>query len=353
MPDKIIKKGHSSKFFYILLIFALVLMYMLFEPYLSMILLAFITVVVFNSIYDFWFKIYKGRKAGATISSILSVFLIILIPLILIINLTVNQAGKFITDVKDVVDSRDITIIYLVEKFNETVNKIPFVNYQINQDDVWIKIQQLVTPLGNLALDRAPSIIGSSGNALTQIIVYVTVLAAFFPNRDKIINFIREISPLDDQVDATYIKRIIGMIRSMVKGTIVIAIIQSLTTTFFLWLAGVPYLVFFSVLMVFFGLIPVGVAYVAYPIAIILILIGNWPAGILIFSVVTLIVNNIDNVLRPKLVSKDAELEPALVIISVLGGLKLFGVLGFIYGPVAMIFIVTTIETYMKYYKLK
>jgi len=66
-----------------------------------------------------------------------------------------------------------------------------------------------------------------------------------------------------------------------------------------------------------------------------------------------LINNNVDNILRPKLVSKEASLNPALILIAILGGLSMFGPLGFIYGPVLMIFVVTTFETYLKHYTIK
>ena len=61
-----------------------------------------------------------------------------------------------------------------------------------------------------------------------------------------------------------------------------------------------------------------------------------------------LVVSNIDAVLRPKLVPKEAQLSSALVLLSLFGGVKLFGFLGVIYGPVVMIFLLTTVEVYME-----
>ena len=65
-----------------------------------------------------------------------------------------------------------------------------------------------------------------------------------------------------------------------------------------------------------------------------------------------LVVGNLDNVLRPRLVSKDSEMSTALILLSAFGGLNLFGFLGVIYGPVVMIFLVTTIEIYLEYYQI-
>jgi len=181
----------------------------------------------------------------------------------------------------------------------------------------------------------------------------ITILAALFPAKDRIIEKIEYASPLDDDVDEIYIKRMVAMVKSMAKGTFIISIVQSVVAVIFLYFAGVDYLAFWFILMVFFGIIPLGVAFVTYPFSLVLILIGNTTEGISLLLLTTLVINNIDNILRPKLVSGDAQLHPALVILSVLGGLKMFGPMGFIYGPVLMIFFVTTFETYLKYYRIK
>jgi predicted PurR-regulated permease PerM len=62
-----------------------------------------------------------------------------------------------------------------------------------------------------------------------------------------------------------------------------------------------------------------------------------------------LMITNIDTILRPRLVPKGAYLNPALVILSVLGGLQLMGLIGALYGPVIMILLVTSIDVYTKY----
>jgi len=77
---------------------------------------------------------------------------------------------------------------------------------------------------------------------------------------------------------------------------------------------------------------------------------GNYVGGVLVLAGYFLIVSNIDNLLRPRLVSKEAYLSFALVLLSALGGYELFGFFGVVYGPVLMILFLTVLEVYETYY---
>jgi hypothetical protein len=98
------------------------------------------------------------------------------------------------------------------------------------------------------------------------------------------------------------------------------------------------------------SLVPVvGISLVAWPVGILLILNGQTWQGIFVILAFIIFVGNIDTVLRPRLVPKEAYLNPALIILSVFGGLQLMGVIGALYGPVIMILLVTCIDVYSKY----
>jgi predicted PurR-regulated permease PerM len=97
--------------------------------------------------------------------------------------------------------------------------------------------------------------------------------------------------------------------------------------------------------------IPLGGGILALPIGVGMALTGNWIGGLIVVLGHLLIVTNIDNILRPKLVPAEAKLDSALMILSVFSGIALLGFLGIIVGPVIMIIIVTTIRVYKEVYK--
>ncbi len=163
-------------------------------------------------------------------------------------------------------------------------------------------------------------------------------------------NDILEIIPFPPQITELFLDKIDLMIKAMFKGTFIIAITQGLAMGLVLWIAGVPFVMFLTLLSIFLSLVPVvGISLVAWPVGILLIVSGNVWQGVFVIVAFLLVIANIDNILRPNLIPKGAQLNPALVILSVLGGLRVMGIVGALYGPVVMILLVTSIDVYTKY----
>jgi predicted PurR-regulated permease PerM len=184
-------------------------------------------------------------------------------------------------------------------------------------------------------------------NALVVLVIlYVSIPRYKSPGKQEIL----EIVPFSTEITHLFLDKIDLMIKAMFKGTFVIAITQGLAMGFVFWLAGVPYVMFLTLISMFLSLVPlIGVSLVAWPVGIILILNGSVFRGVFIIAAFLIFVAQIDTFLRPRLVPKGAQLNPALVIISVLGGLGVLGIVGALYGPVVMILLVTSIDVYSKY----
>lgn len=342
-----IKSSQKQLFFYILAIAVLALSYLVLKPFIAVVVLAFITALFSKRPYDYFCKVFKARKKLASLLTVIIVFFVVLIPLVFIAGLTVKQVIQFNDDIG--VGNR-INIVSIVDKSNDMLSSIPGVDYQLTEKAVEDWIQQGAKAIGTFFLERLPDISSGAFQLFTFIVVFLIVLYSLFPVQDKFIKFLKDVSPLDDRIDSIYITRVIAMSKSMVKGTFLIAIVQAIVSAFFLAIVGVDYILFLTILMIFLGVIPMlGTGFVMVPIGIVMLFTGNIWQGILLILVNVLIVGNIDNFMRPKLVAKEAELHPALTILGVIGGLQYFGILGFIYGPVIMILLVTTIEIYISH----
>jgi predicted PurR-regulated permease PerM len=140
------------------------------------------------------------------------------------------------------------------------------------------------------------------------------------------------------------------MVWSMFIGIVVIAVVQGLITGLFFWFSGVSYTPLWTLIAIIASTLPLGASLIAIPVAIFQLIMGNYVGALIVLGGYILVVTNIDNILRPKLVSKEAYLDAALVLVAALGGYDLFGFFGVIYGPVLMVLVMTTIEVYGKYY---
>ena len=99
--------------------------------------------------------------------------------------------------------------------------------------------------------------------------------------------------------------------------------------------------------MVFASIIPVvGTALVWFPAVIILALTGHMVKALILLLFCSLVVGSIDNLMRPWLVGRDTEMHELMILFSTLGGLSLFGIIGFIIGPVVASLFITAWDIY-------
>lgn len=166
---------------------------------------------------------------------------------------------------------------------------------------------------------------------------FVMVYLLFFLLRDgpSLMQRIRRATPLDPAVQARLARNFSAVVRSTVKGNIVVALVQGALGGVALMVLGIPGAVLWAVVMAFLSLLPaVGAAMVWGPIALYLLSTGQVAQGIGLIAFGTLVIGLVDNVLRPILVGKETRMPDWVVLISTIGGMSLFGVNGFVIGPV-------------------
>jgi predicted PurR-regulated permease PerM len=342
----------SRRFFYVLLAVVLVLGVIFLRPYLMTLLFAVLLAFLFQPLYDWFEKVYKGRQWLAVPSTIIGIGLLFVIPLSLAAALVVRVVTDFVQAAMRGGNGAGgaFSISALVEQLNTLLAALPWIGYRVTEADVITRLQGLAATVQSSAWQGFQGI----GTTLTSLvpIVFITlyVMSAVFSHYHKISRYIHALSPLDDQIDRMYAKRITSMIISMVRGTFVIAALQGIVTGLSLWIVGVPYAAFLGLLATVVSIIPLGSVVVAVPFAIYLAFTGNLFAAVFVAGVNLLITSNIDNVLRPRLVMKEANLHPSLVLIGLFAGISSFGFLGIIFGPVLMVILATTIEVYRLYF---
>ena len=187
----------------------------------------------------------------------------------------------------------------------------------------------------------------SFGQSTFEFLVRLAVMLylLFFLIRDGsgMVARVRNALPLADVQKHRLFTKFTQVVRATVKGNLVVAITQGTLGGLIFWFLGIPSVLLWAVVMTFLSLLPaVGAALIWTPVAIYYLLSGQIWQGVLLTLYGVGVIGLVDNVLRPILVGKDTKMPDYMVLISTLGGLALFGLNGFVIGPlVAALFMST------------
>jgi predicted PurR-regulated permease PerM len=331
----------------ILAILALILVW----QFIRAILLAVALVIILKPIYNWLLnkRWINGKSSRATAATIVIFILIIAIPAAIIIGGAVTQALTLFSALN--IEGLHFSLRDINVWLEKAIQAIVAGNVHLEEFRFAETLSQAIGWISDWFIRILISLGQSLPRLFTNALVVLVILYVFLsryrsPGKQEILDVI----PFPTEITQLFLDKIDMMIKAMFRGTFVIALAQGLAMGLILWLAGVPYVMLLTILSMFLSLVPlIGVSLVAWPVGIILILSGNVFRGVFVIAAFLIFVAQIDTVLRPRLVPKGAQLNPALVILSVLGGLGVLGLVGALYGPVVMILLVTSIDVYSKY----
>jgi predicted PurR-regulated permease PerM len=178
---------------------------------------------------------------------------------------------------------------------------------------------------------------------LVSFVLMLYLLFFFLRDGSELSQRLKEAIPLRAEQKRALFSKFTTVIRAMFKGTILVAALQGLLGGLIFWFLDVPAPVLWGVVMAFLSLVPaIGTASVWFPVALYLLATGAVWQGLLLIGYGALVIGLVDNLLRPFLIGMDTKLPDYVVLISTLGGISIFGLNGFVIGPViAAMFIAT------------
>ena len=169
----------------------------------------------------------------------------------------------------------------------------------------------------------------------------------FLKDGEKFVKNLIFLSPLPDAYDEEIFKKMEAAVNSIIKGSIVIALLQGVLTSIGFVIFGVPNPALWGSIAAVAALVPpLGVALINGPAIAFLFLTSQIPAGIGLLIWAVMIVGLVDNILKPKIVERGIHIHPFLILISVLGGLEFFGIAGLLLGPVVLSLLFALGEVY-------
>jgi predicted PurR-regulated permease PerM len=312
-------------------------------PFYGAVLWAIVVAVIFTPVYRRLLASMNGRQSLAAAVTVLLIIAIVILPLAMVATSLAQEASSLFAKIQSgeynfgsylqrILDALPAWATGLIQRFNLT----DFSGLRDQLKDGLMKGGQVL----------APQALSLGMNTFDFVIRFgIMLYLLFFLLRDgrALAERIREAIPLQGEQKAALFTRFADVLRATVKGGILVAMAQGALGGIAFWFLGIHAALLWGVLMAFLSLIPaIGATLVWLPVAIYFLATGAMWQGIGLILYGVLVIGLVDNVLRPFLVGKDTKLPDYVVLISTLGGIEVFGLNGFVIGPlIAAMFMVS------------
>jgi predicted PurR-regulated permease PerM len=233
------------------------------------------------------------------------------------------------------------------------LSKLPFYDsWEPYRDVVATKIGEFAGNVGTFLVNSVASATKGTASFMLRLFIMLYAMFFFLIGGREILEKILYYMPLGPKEENRMVERFISVTRATIKGTLVIGAIQGTLAGLAFFVAGIGGSAFWGTIMAVLSIIPgVGTALVWIPAVIYLIAIGKLTTGILLALWCGLVVGTVDNVLRPRLVGRDTKMSDLMILLGTLGGILVFGAVGFIVGPIIAALFVTIWEMYGEAFK--
>jgi predicted PurR-regulated permease PerM len=336
------KTNFNTYFFYAILIGLTVLAFFIMKPFLIPFLFALILVHLFNPVYNFLLE-KTERKWLSSLLTCLLIALIIMIPVLIISFVLVGEVQSAIVNLASNPES-----LKKITNIAHSLSSLPI--FKSLEFGKIFNPDSILSALNSFSQGFLFILEGTYAGILHFIFVMIMIffsLFYMFIDGKKLLDKIVKILPLQDKYDSILLNDINSMIRATIKGTMLMAIFEGIVGGVLFWSTGVAAPILLGLLMAVFSVIPpFGAGLVWLPVGVTMMLLGYPTQGIIILLTGVLVIVAMDNFLRPKLIGKDTQLHPLLILFSTLGGITFFGISGFIIGPIIVSLLVALLDIY-------
>src|SRR5215470_2230373 len=316
-------------------------------PFLEPLLLGALLAGLFHPLYRWITRLVGGRQSLGAVLTLLVLFILVLVPVSVFLGIVVQQAltisDHAIPWVRQYLGAANTFNLHdwLVQRFPALADYVP------SQEELLQHIGMAAKSAGAFLVTVLSRMTTTTATFVLNLFVMLYAMFFFFKDGQKILERIFYYLPLNDEDEARMLARFTSITRATIKGTVIIGIIQGALAGIAFWIAGIQGAAFWGTIMMIFSILPgIGAALVWGPAVIILFINSQYLAATLLLVWCAAVVGTIDNFLRPALVGRDAKMPDLLILIGTLGGLFLFGPIGFIVGPIVCGLFLTVWDIY-------
>lgn len=331
---------HQKTFLLLLVAISAAFLFVI-SPFAGAIFWAMVLAIVFQPVHAYFSRKMGKRKTLAALVTLLLCVVMVILPLTLIAGSLVQQgtvlyakinAGQFNAGVyfEQIMDRLPAWAV----KMLESVGMGDFATLQQTITDAAAQGSKFIA-------SQAVSIGQNTVDFMIGLGIMLYLLFFLLRDGDMLTARICEALPMSRLNTQYLLEKFTTVIRATLRGNVIVAATQGTLGGLLFWSMGISPALLWGVLMAFLSLLPaIGAAMIWGPVALYLLITGEIGKGVGMIAFGVLVIGLVDNILRPMLVGKDTRLPDYLVLISTVGGMALFGLSGFVIGPmVAALFL--------------
>lgn len=291
--------------------------------YLAAIVLAMTLAYLLHPLYARLERVLPRKGPAALVVSLL-VAVLIFGPLVWLALLFVDDVARIVRSIegRDDIEQR---VSGLLESLGVPESRVDDLGARIVEEAAQY-LQAAVVPLATLATEM-----------LVSFVVFFILLFFLLKDGQAFVDYLAHVLPAPEADVRRMLGRVGGRVKAIVYGTIMVSFVQGILGGIGWWVLGLPAPIFWGVMILVLSLIPVLGAFIIFiPAAIWSFAQGNVFTGVALLVLNFALVGLVDDALRPILIGHRSGVHPGLILIGVVGGLFVFGLIGFILGPLVM-----------------
>jgi predicted PurR-regulated permease PerM len=300
---------------------------------------AAILAVLFRGIHNRLLAGCRDRATPAALLSVGAVVAFVVLPFVLVAGAIARQGLQLYRGIA----AGEINVHGPIDVLERSLPAVSAFlgRYGVDMDQLRVSVQEMAAGATQMVATRA---LGVGQDALWGTLMFILMLYLlffFFRDGDRIVASLTRVLPLGDERRTRLSLKFTQVVRATVKGNLIVAVVQGGLLALLFWGVGIQTALFWGVITAVLSLLPaVGASFVWVPAAAIMLATGQvWQGLVVLLGGVAITAT--ENVLRPIVIGRDTKMPDYLILVSTLGGIAVFGLAGFVAGPVlAALFLV-------------
>lgn len=331
--------GIAQGSFLLALIIITVLFGWILQPLAGAILWAGVIAILFYPLQRHWQPRFGQHRNLLALSVLAVCTLIVILPTLAILTTLVQEGAV----VYEKMQSGEIDIPGYFDQSTQLPAPLQHLLDRFGLDIT--RLRQLLKDTSVQASRYLAGQLLSFGQNTAQFFVALAVMMylTFFFLRDgkTLVRLLVRALPFGDDRERILLQKIVDVVGASIRGNLAVAVAQGTLGGLIFWILGIQAPLLWGTVMMFASLIPsVGATLIWAPAAAFLLMTGAIWQGVVLIVFGAGVIGVVDNILRPILVGRETKLPDWLVLLSTLGGISIFGLNGFVLGPlIAVLFI--------------